>query len=354
MVKKMQKSLKPFKATEGRSMAWFAKKILTLGLAIIIAAGVPAAAFAQNDALPSWNDGAVKKAVTDFVARVTTQGGADFVPPAERIATFDNDGTLWCEQPVYFQAAFALDQVKAMVPKHPEWKQEQPFKALLSGDRKALAEQGEKGVMALMATTHSGMTTDEFTKSVADWLATARHPRFDRPYNELVYQPMLELLAYLRANGFKTFIVSGGGVEFIRVWAEKVYGIPSEQVVGSSGVVKFQIGADGKPALMKLAKIEFVDDGPGKPAGINRFIGHRPIFAFGNSDGDLQMLEWTAAGPGARFAGLVHHTDAEREYAYDRSSKIGQLDKALDEVERRGWTVVDMKQDWRKVFPDKP
>ncbi|WP_338821734.1 HAD family hydrolase [Bradyrhizobium septentrionale] len=309
---------------------------------------------AQSDPLPSWNDGAAKKSITGFVARVTTQGGADFVPPAERIATFDNDGTLWTEQPIYFQLAFAFDRVKAMAPEHPDWKTRQPFKALLEKDTKALAATGEKGVMQILAVTHAGMTTNVFAQSVRDWLATARHPRFKRPYDSLVYQPMLELLAYLRANGFKTFIVSGGGIEFMRPWTERVYGIPPEQVVGSSGVVKFQIGADGKPVLMKEAKVEFIDDGPGKPVGINRFIGRRPIFAFGNSDGDLQMLQWTAAGQGARFAGIVHHTDAEREYAYDRQSKIGKLDKTLDAAAAGGWTVVDMKQDWKTMFPDSP
>lgn len=308
-------------------------------------------AFAQSDLLPSWNDGPVKKSIIDFVAKVTTQGSADFVPPAERIAVFDNDGTLWCEQPVYFQAAFALDRVKEMAGQHPEWKQQQPFKAFLSGDRKALAEQGEKGLLTLMAAAHSGMTTDDFAKSVADWLATAKHPRFNRPYNELIYQPMAELLAYLRASGFKTFIVSGGGVEFMRVWAEKAYGIPPEQVIGSSGVVKFQMDPDGKPSLLKTAKVQFIDDGPGKPVGINMMIGRRPIFAFGNSDGDQQMLQWTMTGGGARFAGIVHHTDAAREYAYDRPSKIGQLDKAWEEAKAKGWTIVDMKSDWNKVFP---
>ncbi|SDS41845.1 HAD family hydrolase [Bradyrhizobium canariense] len=306
---------------------------------------------AQTDPLPSWNEGAAKKSITDFVARVTTQGGTDFVPVPERIATFDNDGTLWTEQPFYFQLAFAFDRVKATAPRHPEWKTTQPFKALLDNDMKGLAAAGEKGLLQIVAVTHAGMTTEEFARTVLDWTSTARHPRFHRPYTELVYQPMLELLTYLRANGFKTFVVSGGGVEFMRPWMEKVYGIPPEQVVGSSGVVKFQIGASGKPELMKLPKIEFVDDGSGKPVGINRFIGRRPIFAFGNSDGDLQMLQWTAAGEGARFAGLVHHTDAEREYAYDRSSKFGKLDKAWDEAVKRGWLVVDMKQDWKTVFP---
>ena len=306
---------------------------------------------AQTDPLPSWNDGTVKKSITNFVARVTTQGGPDFVPPAERIATFDNDGTLWTEQPYYFQLAFALDRIKVLAPQHPEWKTKQPFKALLEGDKKTLAAAGEAGLLPIVAATHAGMTTDEFSRTVLEWTASARHPRFNRPYTELVYQPMLELLAYLRANGFKTFIVSGGGVEFMRPWTEKVYGIPPEQVVGSSGVVKFPTGADGKPELLKLAKIEFVDDGPGKPAGINRFVGRRPILAFGNSDGDLEMLQWTVAGQGSRFAGLVHHTDAEREYAYDRGSKVGKLDKALDEATAKGWTVVDMKKDWRTIFP---
>jgi phosphoglycolate phosphatase-like HAD superfamily hydrolase len=320
-------------------------------LAMVLSAVAGGGAFAQSDPLPSWNDGPVKKSITDFVAKVTAQGSADFVPPEQRIATFDNDGTLWCEQPNYFQAIFALDRVKAMAPDHPDWKNKQPFKDFLVGDKKALAAQGEKALLTLVMAAHSGMTTDQFATYVADWLKTARHPRFNRPYNELIYQPMVELLAYLRANGFKTFIVSGGGVEFMRVWTEKAYGIPPEQVVGSSGVVKFEIGADGKPVLIKLPKIEFVDDGPGKPVGINRFIGRRPIFAFGNSDGDLQMLQWTTADSGARFAGIVHHTDAEREYAYDRQSKVGKLDKALDEAKVKGWTVVDMKKDWKEVFP---
>ena len=324
---------------------------LAPSLALGVVACLYSIALAQTDPLPSWNDGAIKKSITDFVARVTTQGGPDFVSVPERIATFDNDGTLWIEQPYYFQFAFALDRIKAMAPRHPEWKNKQPFKALLEGDKKTFAAAGKDGLLQVIAVTHAGMTIDDFTKAVTDWTETARHPRFNRPYTELVYQPMLELLAYLRANGFKTFIVSGGGIEFMRPWTERVYGIPPEQVVGSSGVVKYQIGADGKPELMKLDKIEFVDDGPGKPAGINRFIGRRPIFAFGNSDGDLQMLQWTMAGQGARFAGLVHHTDAEREYAYDRESKVGKLDKALDEASAKGWAVVDMKRDWNKVFP---
>ena len=309
------------------------------------------AAHAQTDPLPSWNDGAVKKAITDFVAQVTMQGSPGFVPVEQRIATFDNDGTLWAEQPVYFQLAFAFDRVAALAPQHPEWKTTQPFKALLEHDIAALGATGEKGLLEILMATHSGMTTDEFSKVVTDWIATARDPRFKRPYTELVYQPMVELLAYLRANGFKTFIVSGGGIEFMRPWTEKVYGIPPEQVVGSSGITKFQIAADGKPDLTKEPKVEFIDDGPGKPVGINRFIGRRPILAFGNSDGDLQMLQWTATGSGKRFMGIVHHTDAEREYAYDRQSRIGHLDKALDEATAKGWAVVDMKKDWRTVFP---
>jgi phosphoserine phosphatase len=305
---------------------------------------------ASADPLPSWKDGAVKSAITDFVSRVTKEGSADFVRPEARIAVFDNDGTLWAEQPVYFQFAFALDRIKLLAPQHPEWKDKEPFKSVLAGDLKGLAATGEKGISEIVAVTHAGMTTDEFAKIVSDWLETARHPRFKRPYDQLVYQPQLELLAYLRTNGFKTFIVSGGGVEFMRVFAEKVYGIPPEQVVGSSGVVKFEMRADG-PVLVKEPKVEFVDDGPGKPVGINRFIGRRPIFAFGNSDGDLQMLEWTAAGSGAHFMGLVHHTDSDREWAYDRESSIGKLDKALDDATAKGWTIVDMKNDWLTVFP---
>jgi phosphoglycolate phosphatase-like HAD superfamily hydrolase len=322
-------------------------------LVCVFAVGFHFQASAQlaTDPLSSWNDGKAKKSITDFVARVTADGGADFVPATERIATFDNDGTLWTEQPVYFQLAFAFDRVRAMVPQHPEWKAKQPFASLLNNDRKSFAATGEKGLMQIMAATHAGMTVDEFSKTVIDWTETARHPRFDRRYIDLVYQPMLELLAYLRGNGFKTFIVSGGGIEFMRPWTEKAYGIPPEQVVGSSGVVKFQIGAGGKPELIKQPKVEFVDDGPGKPVGINRFIGRRPIFAFGNSDGDLQMLQWTAAGDGARFMGIVHHTDGDREYAYDRKSKIGKLDKALDEGMAKGWTVVDMNRDWKVIYP---
>lgn len=306
---------------------------------------------AQSDPLPSWNDGTNKRAIVDFVSRVTKEGSPDFVPVNQRIATFDNDGTLWSEQPIYFQFAFALDRVKAVAPQHPEWKTQQPFKAVIDGDLKALAASGEKGLAELIMSTHTGMSTDDFSAVVAEWLATAKHPRFKRPYTDLVYQPMLDLLAFLRANGFKTFIVSGGTVEFMRVFAEKVYGIPPEQVVGTSFVTKFQLGAGGVPSLMREAKIEFIDDGPGKPVGIQKFIGRRPILAFGNSDGDQQMLEWTAAGSGPRFAGLVRHTDAEREWAYDRQSHIGKLDKALDEATTRKWVVVDIKTDWKVIYP---
>ncbi len=306
---------------------------------------------AQSDPLPSWNEGTARQSILEFVERVVRDGSPDHVAPAERIAVFDNDGTLWLEKPAYTQLVFALDRVKALAPEHPEWRGKQPFEAVMNGDNEALLASGQKGLMEIVAATHAGMTTDAFAEAVSDWLATARDKRFNRPYTELVYQPMLELLAYLRANAFKTFIVSGGGVEFMRVFAERTYGIPPEQVIGSSGVVRFETGPDGTPRLIKEAKVEFVDDGPGKPVGINRFIGRRPIFAFGNSDGDLEMLHWTAAGEGVRFAGIVHHTDAEREYAYDRDSSVGRLDKALDEAKAKGWVLVDMKQDWRSVFP---
>jgi phosphoglycolate phosphatase-like HAD superfamily hydrolase len=312
----------------------------------------PGLAFAQTDPLPSWNESTAKQNIINFVGRVTESGGADFVPEAQRVAVFDNDGTLWAEQPIYFQVAYAMTEIREMSGAHPEWKDKQPFKAVLDGDHKALAAAGEHGLLEIMAVTHSGMTTESYNKSVVEWLHSAKHPRFDRLYTDLVYQPMLELLRYLRVNEFKTFIVSGGGVEFMRCFADKSYGIPPEQIVGSSGVVKFEIKPDGKAELIKEPKIEFIDDGPGKPVGINRFIGRQPIFAFGNSDGDQQMLEDTASGDGARFMGLVHHTDAEREWAYDRKSQIGKLDKALDEAQARGWTVVDMKTDWKTIFPE--
>jgi phosphoserine phosphatase len=321
-------------------------KTLTLAA---VAAALSANIAQAADALPSWRDGAAKRAIVGFVVKVTKKGGPEFVPPAARIATFDNDGTLWAEQPMYFQLAFALDRVKALAPQHPEWKDKEPFASLLNGDVKGTLVGGEKALLEIVMATHAGMTTEEFEKIVRDWLATAKHPKFKRSYTELAYAPMLELLAYLRGNGFKTFIVSGGGVEFMRAFAEKVYGIPSEQVIGSAGKQKFEM-RDGKPVLVKLAEIDFIDDKEGKPVAINKFIGRRPILAFGNSDGDLQMLQWQAAGSGARFMGLVHHTDAEREWAYDRDSSIGRLDKAFDEAKAKNWTVVDMKKDWKRVF----
>jgi phosphoglycolate phosphatase-like HAD superfamily hydrolase len=301
------------------------------------------------DPLPSWNDSAAKQAILDFVTRVTKKGGPDFVPEADRIATFDNDGTLWCEQPFYFQGLFAFDRIKALAPQHPEWEERQPFKAVLDNDMKALAASGEKGLLELVMVSHAGNTTEEFQAIVQDWLANAKHPRFQRPFHELVYQPMVELLAYLRANGFKTFIVSAGGIEFMRLWAEEAYGIPPEQVVGSSIVTKFEM-RDGKPVLARLPQLNFLDDNVGKPVAINQHIGRRPIAAFGNSDGDLQMLQWTAAGGGLRFCLLLHHTDAEREWAYDRDSMVGRLNIALDEASAHNWTVVDMKKDWQRVF----
>ncbi len=319
--------------------------------AFLLVLVLPALARAA-DPLASWNDTATKRAIVEFVERVTREGSPDFVAPEDRIAVFDNDGTLWSEQPVYFQLAFAMDRVKQLAPRHPEWKTRQPFQAVLEGDREALAAAGERGLLELVMATHAGITTDEFAATVKQWLATARHPRFDRPYSDLVYQPMLELLGYLRSRGFKTCIVSGGGVEFMRVFAERVYGIPPEQVIGSSIATKFEV-RDGKPVLVRLPEVDFIDDKEGKPVGIHKFLGRRPLAAFGNSDGDLQMLEWTAAGEGARFCLLVHHTDAEREWRYDRESHVGRLDKALDQARRRGWTVTDMQRDWKVIYPDR-
>jgi len=303
----------------------------------------------RTDPLPSWNEGKVKQSIVGFVAKVTTQGSPDFVPIPERIATFDNDGTLWAEQPLYSQLFFVFERVKVLAPQHPEWRTVEPFASVLKGDLKGALSGGDKSLVELIGATSTGMSTAEFATMVSQWLATAKHPRFDQPYTSMVYQPMIELLAYLRANGFKTFIVSGGGIEFMRPWTERVYGVPPEQVVGSSGKTQFEM-RDGKPVLMRLPELGFIDDGPGKPVGINLHIGRRPIFAFGNSDGDLQMLQWTAACSGVCFMGLVHHTDAVREWAYDRQSSIGRLDKALDEAQAKGWTVVDMKQDWNVIF----
>ncbi len=304
---------------------------------------------AENVSLSSWNDGPARKAIADFVARVTRQGSPDFVPVPDRIAVFDNDGTLWSEKPLPFQLLFALDRVKALAPSHPEWQTREPFASLLKGNTAGALAAGEKGLLEIMAATHAGMTTDEFSQAVQDWIATARHPQTGRLYTEMVYQPMLELLAYLRANGFKTFIVSGGGVEFMRPWAERVYGIPPEQVVGSSGKLRLDV-RDGRPVLIKLPEIDLVDDKEGKPVGIQSRIGRRPIAAFGNSDGDLQMLQWTTAGAGARFALFVHHDDATREYAYDRNDKLQQFSTGWDEAVAKGWTVVSMKDDWTTVF----
>ena len=307
-------------------------------------------AFATNP-MPSWNDTTPKKAIVTFVEKVTKEGSPDFVPVAERIAVFDNDGTLWAEQPMYFQLLFALDRVNALAPEHPEWKTKEPFASLLKGDVKGALAGGERAMLEIVMATNAGMTTEDFEQIVKNWIAKAKHPTTKRLYTEMVYQPMLELLSYLRMNGFKTFIVSGGGIEFMRPWTEKVYGIPPEQVVGSSIKTKFEL-RDGKPVLVRLPEINFINDKQGKPVGINQHIGRRPVFAFGNSDGDLQMLQWTAAGHGPRFMGIVHHTDAEREWAYDRKSHIGRLDKALDEAKKKGWTLVDMKKDWKRVFPN--
>jgi phosphoserine phosphatase len=281
---------------------------------------------------------------------VTAEGGPDFVPAPDRIAVFDNDGTLWSEQPLYFQFAFMLDRVKVLAPEHPEWQTEEPFRSVLANDMKGALASGEKGLVTIAMATHAGMTSDEFDKVATEWLETALHPKLQRRYTELVYQPMLELLAYLRANGFKTFIVSGGGIEFVRTFSERVYGVPPEQVIGSSIKTKFEM-RDGKPVIVRLPEIDFIDDKEGKPVAIEKFIGRRPIAAFGNSDGDLQMLQWTTAGDGPRFGLIVHHTDAEREWAYDRNSHIGKLDKALDEATARGWTLVSIKDDWKTIYP---
>jgi phosphoglycolate phosphatase-like HAD superfamily hydrolase len=324
----------------------------TLCICLIAACVTGCRASAQDaaDPLPSWNDTASRKAIVEFVTKVTREGGPEFVPVSERIATFDNDGTLWAEQPVYVQAAFALDRVKALAAQHPEWKQTQPFKGVLEGDTKAVAATGEKGLLEIIAATHAGTTTEEFETIVRDWIGAARHPTTERLYTEMVYQPMLELLAYLRANGFTTFIVSGGGVEFMRPWAERVYGIPPEQVIGSRAKVKYE-RREGRPVLLRLPEADFVDDAAGKPVGIHQAIGRRPIASFGNSDGDFEMLEWTTSGRGSRFGLIVHHTDGTREWAYDRESRIGTLSRALDEAPGRGWTVVNMQRDWKVIYP---
>jgi phosphoglycolate phosphatase-like HAD superfamily hydrolase len=327
---------------------------LVVGASIALGCAAPRSQTA-SDPLPSWNDGPTKSSIIEFVQRVTTEGGPGFVPAEERIATFDNDGTLWSEQPVYFQALFALDRVKAMAPQHPEWQQSPAFKAAVAGDMQGLLATGEKGVMEVLLTAHAGMAAQDFAASVRDWLATAKHPKTGMPFTSMVFQPMLELLTYLRANGFKTFIVTGGGIDFVRVFAESVYGVPPEQVVGTTTNSTFEM-VDGVPTIVKTAKIVLVDDKAGKPVGIYQHIGRRPIFAAGNSDGDQQMLEYTTIPRDAndtrpRLGLLVHHTDAAREWAYDRDSHIGTLDKALDAAPERGWLVVDMKNDWNRMYP---
>jgi len=318
-----------------------------------LASLMPVTAFGQADPLPAWTAGAAKTAILSFVTRVTTAGSPEFVRPAERIAVFDNDGTLWAEQPAYFQALFILDRVKAMAPDHPEWKDKEPFASVLKGDLDAVAAGGTKAILELVAATHAGMTIDAFDRTVRAWLQTARHPKTAKPFTQMVYQPMLELLAFFRNQGFKTFIVSGGGIEFMRAFAEEVYGVPPEQVIGSSGKLQFEL-RDGVPVIVKLPDINFIDDKEAKPVGIQQHIGRRPIAAFGNSDGDLAMLQWTAAGPGARLPVYIHHTDNVREWAYDRNSKIGRLDKGLDEAAAKRWTIVSMKDDWKRIFPFEP
>jgi hypothetical protein len=305
---------------------------------------------AVADPLPSWNDGPAKQAITDFVTSVTSDGSADFVPAPERVAVFDNDGTLWVEQPMYTQLTFVLDRVKALAPEHPEWREQQPFKAALEGDTKTLGDAGMEGLMELLMATHAGMTSEAFDQLAGDWIEQAKHPRFEQPYTSLVYQPMLELLAYLRSNGFETYITSGGGIAFMRPWTEAVYGIPPEQVIGSQIELAYEV-RDGEPVIVRQPEIAFIDDKAGKPVGILRHIGRRPILAVGNSDGDYQMLEWTTAGAGSRLGLLLHHDDAEREYAYDRDSHIGRLDRGLDDAGDRGWHIVSMKRDWNQVFP---
>jgi hypothetical protein len=319
-----------------------------LFLPLVLAAGSSFAA-----PLESWKETPTKQSIISFVERTTKEGSPDFVPVPERIAVFDNDGTLWSEQPMYFQLAFLIDRVEALAPQHPEWKEKEPFASLLKGDMKGVAASGMKGLLELAAATHAGMTIEDFDKTVSAWLSTAKHPKTGKKYTEMIYQPMVELLEYLRTNGYKTFIVSGGGIEFMRPWTEKTYGIPPEQVVGSSLKLKYEL-KDGKPALIKQPDLDLIDDKDGKPVGIQSHIGRRPVFAAGNSDGDFQMLEWTTAGKGARFGLIVHHTDGEREFAYDRESHFGKLDKALDEAPKRGWVVLDMKNDWKVIHPESP
>jgi phosphoglycolate phosphatase-like HAD superfamily hydrolase len=323
-------------------------RLWLLAVLLVLPLASPAA-----EVLPSWKDGPSRQAIEAFVTAVTREGDKDFIPPAERIAVFDNDGTLWSEQPMYFEVLFALDEVKRMAPQHPEWKDKQPFKAVLENDQKALAAAGEKGLLQIVGATHTGVTTAEFNANAQRWLTKAVHPRSHKPYTEMVFQPMLELLGYLRENGFKTYIVSGGEVAFMRAFAEEVYGIPPEQVIGTTFVTQFQ-NKDGKFSILRQGKVAHNDDGPGKPESIESIIGRRPVFAFGNSDGDLQMLQWTTAGEGRRLAGLVHHTDGQREWAYDRKSNIGRLDKALDQATGNKWVVVDMAKEWTRIYPGDP
>lgn len=318
-------------------------------LAALSLVSVAPQALAQD--LASWNDGQARKAIVDFVTAVTMEGGADYVEPADRIAVFDNDGTLWSEQPMYVQLAFALDRVKALAPGHPEWQDTEPFKSAIAGDLKGVAASGEKGLLQIIAATHAGITSDAFTQIVTDWIATAKHPKTGKAYTSMIYLPMLELIGYLKANGFQVFLVSGGGIEFMRPWTAQTYGIPPQNVIGSSIKLKYEV-KDGKPVIMRLPEIDFIDDGPGKPVGIYKFIGRRPIAAFGNSDGDFQMLEWTTSGAGRRFGLIVHHDDGAREVAYDRDSPFGKLAKGLDEGPKRGWTIVSIKNDWKRVFPE--
>lgn len=330
-----------------------------IGLFLFVSLFFAANARALDDPLPAWNDGAAKQAIVDFVTATTTEGSSTFVAPEDRIATFDQDGTLWVEHPIYSQAMFALDRIKALAPEHPDWKTEEPFKSVLAGDHAAMAKFTEGDWAKIIAAGHAGMSTEDFLAIVKQWLTTAEHPRFKRPPTELIYQPMLEVMEYLRANGFRTYIVTGGGQEFVRVYSDRVYGVPVEQVVGSSIVTKYE-EHDGKPVLMREPKIFFIDDKAGKPVGINLFIGKRPVAAFGNSGGDREMLEWTGAGNGARLMMLVFHDDAEREYAYGPANglpdtKVGTFSQALmDEAKQKGWVVISMKDDWKSIFPEEP
>lgn len=323
---------------------------LRSALPLLLLLSLPALA---ADPLPSWNEGPNKKQIIEFVQAVTAEGSKDYVKPVERIAVFDNDGTLWTEQPAYFEVLFAFDEVKRLAPQHPEWKTTQPFQAVLEGDHKALAASGMDGLLKIIGATHTGVSTEAFIDNAKSWLKQARHPKTGKPFDQMIYQPMLEMLDYLRSQQFKTYIVSGGDTAFMRAFAEEVYGVPPEQVIGSNFVTQFQL-KDGKPHVLRTAKLAHNDDGPGKPESIDAIIGRRPILAFGNSDGDLQMLQWTAAGPGKRLMGLVHHTDAQREWAYDRNSQVGRLDKALDLAKQQNWTVVDMASDWGRIYPFDP